>query len=114
MFLILKDETNINIQLSVYSWLIMGVLFYAITVCVKNFFGETHNFTINRHKANCLNTYKTLIENADKQNRGIILQKATEVIFSHQNTGFLKRESGLSSPSPVIEIVKDVAQTNTT
>lgn len=112
MFFTQKKE--ITIQLAVYSGLIIAVLFYAITVCVKNYFGEAHNHTINRHKANCLSTYKTLIETADKENRGVILQKATEVIFSHQNTGFLKRESGSSSPSPVIEIVKDVAQTNTT
>lgn len=112
MFFKYKDEATI--QVGVFSGLIIAILFYATSLCVKSFFGEMHNYVINRHKANCLNTFKTLIETADVDNEHVILKIATETIFSHQTTGFLKRESGSSSPSPILEIIKGASQTNAT
>lgn len=108
MFCKYKDEATI--QVGVFSGLIIAILFYATSLCVKSFFGEMHNYVINRHKANCLNTFKTLIETADEDNENVIVKIATETIFSHQTTGFLKRESGSSSPSPILEIIKGTSQ----
>lgn len=109
-----EHKDTYSIQVAIYSALVIAVLFYAISISVKSFFGEMHNHVVNRHKANCLNTFKTLIETADKDNAHVILKLATETIFSHQTSGFLKRESSSSSPSPILEIIKNASQTNTT
>lgn len=114
MFFIYKNDYSVPLTVAVFSGLIVAILFYSITICVKNFFGEMHNYTVNKHKANCLNTFKTLIETADKDNTQTILKLATEAIFSHQNTGYLKRESGTGSPSPIIELIKSAPQRNAT
>lgn len=114
IFFCYKNCDSVPLTVAVFSGLIVAILFYSITICVKNFFGEMHNYTVNKHKANCLNTFKTLIETADKDNTQTILKLATEAIFSHQNTGYLKRESGTGSPSPIIELIKSAPQRNPT
>ena len=89
----------------------MSLFSYAIVLCVKNYFAEKHNQAVNKHKANCLGTYKTFIDSADDERKQAILLNANQVIFSHQNSGYLAKDTEAQNPSPLIEIVKGISKT---
>ncbi len=96
------------IRVAIIGAMIISILTYTTVLFVKNYFAEKHNETVNRHRANCLATFDTFIDNADPDKKGAILLQATNTIFAHQRSGYLSKETETTNPSPVIEIVKNI------
>lgn len=107
-FLSSKDRTII-IETSIFGALIISILSYSLSLCVKNYFAEKHNESINRHKANCLGTFNTFIDSADEERKAAVLLQATQTIFSHQRSGFLSKDTDASNPNPFIEVVRNIS-----
>lgn len=105
----LPDKSNIDlIHFSVTKIVIFAVLFYALNLCSKNYRVHRHNFILNKHRQNALNTFETFTKAAgnDFQTKNAVLLEATRTIFSNQQTGYLKNEADNESPNKIIEILK--------
>jgi len=102
------EESNKKIEIGIMSALIVSILSYSIVLCVRSYFAEKHNELINKHKANCLETYNTFIDSAPEDVKSSILLHATQTIFSHQSPGFLSKEALNQSPNPIMEIIRNV------
>jgi hypothetical protein len=106
-FLVLCSDKENRIVVSISSLLVVSLISYMIVLCVKSYFAEKHNETINNHKANCLDSYNTFVEGANEDVRAAVLQFTTQTIFSQFNPGFLNKDS-VQSPSPILELLRTV------
>lgn len=72
---------------------LISFLSYLINICVRNYNANMHNYTVNKHKANSLSAALILLDKAktDDGNDQIMTQ-AANAIFSHQPTGFNKKD----------------------
>lgn len=76
---------------------IIGILVYLLKFCVNNYNAAKHNWSVNRHKANCLQAAMRIISLSPKEDevRKSIFILAGREIFTQQVTGYLdKREVG--------------------
>ena len=101
-----------KIEAGILTAILISFISYGIVQSVRNFFAEKHNEQINQHKANCLSTYNTFIDSADTESKSVILHYATQTIFSHQNTGYLSKESPTQNPNPIVEVIKNIHKTS--
>ena len=101
-----------KIETGILTAILISFISYVIVQSVRNFFAEKHNEQINQHKANCLSTYNTFIDSADTESKSVILHYATQTIFSHQNTGYLSKESPTQNPNPIVEVLKNIPKTS--
>lgn len=97
------------IQFTVTKIVILSVLFYGLSICVKNYKAHKHNSILNKHRQNALNTFETFSKAAgdDNQTKNAVLLEATHTIFSNQRTGYLGNDSESDSPNKIIEIIKN-------
>lgn len=104
----LLDNNNYILQITIIRLLIITIMFYALTICMKNYRAQKHNQVINRHRHNALITFETFSAGAtDEGTKNAVLLEATRAIFGNQPTGFGSRDSDVESPtSQVIEILK--------
>lgn len=107
------SDKPLRIQVGIFGAALVSLVSYAVVLCVKNYFAEKHNQNVNQHRANCLGTYNTFIDSADEERKAAVLIQATNTIFSHQNTGYLKKEGESTNPNPIVEIVRNVTKGNT-
>jgi len=97
------------IQQSVTKLLIASALFYALSVCVKNYRANKHNQTINKHRKTALDTFQAFSEStSDLQTKNAVLLEATHSIFGHQTSGFMSNEKDSEMSSKLIEIIKPI------
>jgi len=94
-----------NIELAVFSAVIITFLSYLIMFVVKNYNAAKHNATLARHRANCLSTFDELIEGEDPERKSVVLQYACQTIFPHQLSGYLAKEADGSNPNPIISSI---------
>lgn len=99
-------EVADRIEVGIFGAVLVSLVSFAIVLCVRNYFAAKHNEIVNRHKANCLGTYDTFIDSADPDRKAAVLLQATQTIFSHQRSGYLSKEAEVSSPNPIIEVVR--------
>ncbi len=73
--------------------LLISFFTYLLSLCVRNYNTNMHNYTVNKHKANSLSAALILLDKA-KTNEGNdeIMTQAASSIFSHQPTGFNKKD----------------------
>lgn len=77
--------------------LVIAVYSYFVIFCAKNYTMHTHNYILNKHRANVLMSYRPIVEAQEKQeDKEIILKSVSDTIFSHQSTGCT---SGGSEPN---------------
>ena len=87
--------------------LIFGVFAYIVFLCGKNFLAHKHNFVINQHRWQALQTYRAIVEaNDTPQAREVVLHYAAKCIFSPQETGFSKNGGGAREMSLIESIRK--------
>jgi hypothetical protein len=83
-----------TIQLITSKVIIFGVLSYVVVLCGKSFQAHKHNQTLNRHRRNALQTYKSIVDaTTGTEAHDTILQQAAKCIFEHQDTGFMKNQN---------------------
>jgi len=89
--------------------LIYSMVIYLISFFVKNYNAQMHNYIVNSHKANALQSTVDLIGTAkqDDGNDKIILQ-ATQAIFTSQRSGYQGAESEPSSPNLITNFIDAV------
>lgn len=76
-----------------YRLLIISFVLYIISFCVKNYNANRHNYTVNMQKANSLNAALILLERAKTpEGNDSIMTQAASSIFSHQPTGYNKKD----------------------
>lgn len=77
---------------------ILSVCFYILLLFSRNYRAHKHNYIVNKHKRNCLKTFKTFYE-AEKnpEIKNIILLQAAQTIFSAQPSGHIKENEAESS-----------------
>lgn len=109
----LLDNNNYVLQVTIIRLLTITILFYALTICMKNYRAQKHNQIINRHRHNALTTFETFSAGAtDEGTKNAVLLEATRSIFGNQPTGFGSKDSDVESPtSQVIEILKTKTDT---
>ncbi len=102
-----------NIQFSITKIVILAVLFYAISICTKNFRAHKHNSILNKHRQNSLQTFEAFIAASnDEQTKNAVLLQTTQTIFSNQQTGYSSGENDGEVPNKIIEIIKTVGPGN--
>lgn len=87
--------------------MIFGVLVYMLNVATKSYQSHMHNRTVNRHRKNSLLTYRTLIDGAfNEDTKDKILESASNCIYSHQDSGYIKNcDNSGSSINSIIELM---------
>ena len=74
----------------------------------KVYMANMHNYAVNRHKQNGLETFLSLANAATNEDKkDIILTYAANCIYSQQETGFNNQSSGGSNPSEQIAKVAE-------
>jgi len=92
-----------------YRLFLISFVVYIVNFCVKNYNASKHNQTVNSQKANSLNAALVLLERAktDEGNDNIMTQAAS-AIFSHQPTGYNKKDPENISKSITEKIIEKV------
>lgn len=79
-------------------WVFLPAIVYALFFCVKNYTTSRHNFVVNTHRQNALQTYQVLVASATTPEvQDIVLTHAARCIFDQRDTGYAKgggNESG--------------------
>lgn len=91
---------------------VLMTLIFMLVWCSKNYAAHSHNFIINRHRQNALNTFETFVKAAgdDSQTKNAVLLQTTQSIFSSQPSGYITRDTEQDSSNKVIEIFKDITK----
>lgn len=108
LIIVLCAEGVNKIEVGVSGALLVSLVSFGLVLCVRNYFAVKHNEIINRHKANCLGTYDTFVDSADEERKAMVLLQATQTIFSHQRSGYLSKEAEVSSPNPIVEVIRSI------
>lgn len=92
-----------------YRLFLISFVLYLVNFCVKNYNANKHNQTVNSQKANSLNAALVLLERAktDEGNDNIMTQAAS-AIFSHQPTGYNKKDPENISKSITEKVIEKV------
>ena len=78
---------------------ILSTAVYILHFCVNNFRASKHNQTINLQKSNSLGAALQILDTAKSiQAKDEIMIRAADAIFSHQTTGYNKKESLKNTP----------------
>jgi hypothetical protein len=99
------------VQQTLARVLVVTLLYSAVVWCARNYFASRHNYTVNRHRRNAMQTFRAFVEGTEDQaTRDFILRQAAACAFSPQQSGYLKDES-LPTPGPTAQIL-DFAKTD--
>lgn len=91
--------------------LTLSVIFYALSLSVKNYMAHKHNEVINRHRQNALRTFEAFVKAAsDNQTKDAVLLRATEAIFSPQGTGYISSDADARVPSTMLEVIRGASE----
>ena len=106
-----KEPPTDIFELTVYlsnKIVIFGLLIYAIVFSGRIYIANWHNYAINKHKQNALQTFVALVHaTKDADKKDIILTYAANCIYSQQETGFNNQSSGGSNPSEQVAKVAE-------
>lgn len=87
--------------------LLTSISIYILVFCLKNYNVQMHNYAVNMHKSNSLQSAISLLETAKtEEGSDKLLLQATEAIFSHQNTGYNK--DNIPSPSLITSVIENI------
>ncbi|HLP35959.1 hypothetical protein [Lacibacter sp.] len=98
------------VQFTITKVVVLAVLFYGLSICIKNYRAHKHNNILNKHRQNALQTFETFVKaSTDDQTKNAVLLQTTQSIFANQHTGYSSNESDGDMPSKVIEIIKSTS-----
>jgi hypothetical protein len=104
------STTQQVIQFTVSKLIILSVLYYTLVWCARNYSAHRHNYIVNRHRRNSLNTFEAFVKavGEDRDTKNAVLLQATQSIFSSQASGYALKDFQAESPSKFIEIMRSV------
>src|ERR1051325_9403398 len=86
-----KTITASLLQQTIARILIVTVLYSVLVWCARNYFAARHNFTVNRHRRNAMNTFRAFVDGTkDLATQDFILRQAAACAFAPQQSGYLK------------------------
>lgn len=102
-----QDSVNMLIQSNLTRILILTCMFYALTLCVRNYKSCRHNEIVNKHRENAISSFEAFVANSstDAATRDSILLEVTRTIFSNQPSGFIDTTKDESAGN-IVEIFK--------
>jgi len=94
---------------AMYRLLLISVMLYIFAFLLKNYNAQMHNRTINLQRANSLDAALILLESAKtEEGKDQIIMQAANSIFSHQKTGFLRKEGEPQNPNLISKLIEKV------
>ena len=104
---IMSLSTAQAVQVGLSKLVILGVLYFGLVWAGKIYKAQQHNYVVNQHRHNALNTFETFVKaTEDEQTKNAVLIQATQSIFSPQHSGFTAQEKELSTSPQVLEIFR--------
>ena len=101
------EGTTHVVQFTITKVVVLAVLFYGLSICIKNYRAHKHNAILNKHRQNALQTFETFVKaSTDDLTKNAVLLQTTQSIFSNQQTGYSSSEGDGDMPSKIIEIIK--------
>ncbi len=86
--------------------LFTSVFIIGIVFCIKNYNAQMHNRIINLHKSQALSSAKSLLNTAKTdEGKDKLLIQASSAIFSHQHTGYSKKENDQSGSNLINNVI---------
>lgn len=110
---VLPDKATMGqvVNFTVVRLIVVSLLMFAIGFCSRNYSASLHNFVVNQHRANALQSFLTFEEAAQKpETKDAVLLEATRSIFSPQSSGYVKGVREPQAGGPVIEILRRAVQ----
>ena len=100
-------DQNEMINYTITKILILTVLFYGLSICIRNYKAHQHNSIINKHRFNALQTFELFSKStSSKDVQDAVLMEVCRTIFANQPTGYINTENDNDSPNKIIEIIK--------
>ena len=94
------------IQKSVAKLILLSIASFFLVFVVRNYNTSRHNHVVNQHRAKALATFQAFSSDAnDGETKRAVLMYAARAAFSHQSSGYLKKEGDYAGPS-VIDLAK--------
>jgi hypothetical protein len=106
----IMEEMNTTkaIHFGITKLIVFSILYFGIIWSSKIYKSQQHNYIINCHRRNALNTFKTFVDaTTDPNIKDAVLLEATKSIFSPLNSGFASQDSDRESTT-FIEIVRNL------
>jgi hypothetical protein len=101
------------VQAAVAKVALLSILFTATLWVGRMYRSHRHNAVVNKHRSNALRTFETFVNaTKDDSTKNAVLIKATECIFSPQQTGYISHEAETGGVAQVVEIVRGIAGKN--
>jgi len=100
-------STTQAIQIGISKIVILAVLYFGLVWAGKIYKAQQHNYIVNQHRHNALNTFETFVRaTEDEQTKNAVLIQATQAIFSPQYSGFTTQEIEPSASPKIFEIIR--------
>ena len=95
------------VQVGLSKLVILSVLYFSLVWSGRIYKAQQHNYVVNQHRHNALNTFETFVRATDdEQTKNAVLIQATQSIFSPQHSGFTTQEKEVSTSAQVHEIFR--------
>lgn len=100
-------STSESIQVGVTRFLVFTFLLAATVWAGRIYKSHLHNYVINKHRQNALNTFETFAAAAnDDQTKSAVLLQATQSIFAPQLSGYVSQEGEAGLSPKILEIIR--------
>lgn len=96
-------------------FVLFGLGFGALGVCIRNHRANRHNFVVNRHRSIALSSFDAMVGAAerDQDTKNAVLLRATETIFAPASSGYLGRQDGARpGAAQILEIMRRSAMSS--
>lgn len=104
-------DLRISIPIIISKFVFVSLMTAFFFQFVKNFNSNMHLFVINRHKANCLNTFQAMVESSDdSRTREAVLLQASKAIFELSETGFVSNSDREITGLETIRVIDQLKQ----
>lgn len=108
-----SSDLILQIRFYLQKTIILFVLIFVLILATKNYNSARHNYVVNKHRSNSLSSFTTFVASAsDEQTKNAVLLQATQSIFSHQPSGYIKIDGENSSHGTVIEVLRSIGSVN--
>jgi hypothetical protein len=107
--LVINTINGFDISILLLKISILFVLIYLIRFGFKQYSINKHLYSLNRHRANVLNSFKLLISSVDESNldvRNAIVMEVSKVIYESGKTGYIEDKSDDGSSPSIIELTR--------
>lgn len=91
---------------------ILVILVYMLTWSVKNQKSHNHNYIVNKHRKNALETFQAFVLSSEgtPEIKQAMLMQMTNCIFNHQNSSYTATEKEPDIANKLLELVKPNAK----